>query len=572
MIVFHSVSWKNFLSTGDTPTTIYLDRSPTTLIIGENGAGKSTVLDALTFGLFGKPFRKINKPQLVNTINEKGMLVEVKFTIGKKKYLVRRGIKPNVFDIEQDGKLIDQSASNKDYQGYLEKVILKLNFKSFTQIVVLGSSTFEPFMQLKQSDRRAIVEDLLDIQIFSNMNVVLKQKSSELKSQIQDLSYQRELLAEKIEMQEKYVQKLKQNNEQAIESKQTEIAEIVQVKDEKKQQLQLLNEEIAKLETEVTDTKKYQKKLMTLSDLLGKVNLKKSMEENDRNFYENNQSCNTCKQDIDDEFKQLRLTELSNAIEEKNSAVQKMNEEMKSIKEMLDKFSEISNTISYKHREMAKAQESIFGLDAQAEKLGRQVQDLRKTKEMDETEQKRLDDLHETSQELKKQYTELMSKKKTHEYAYELLKDSGIKTKIIRQYVPVMNKYVNKFLADLDFPINFTIDENFNETIRSQYRDEFSYASFSEGEKTRINLCLLFTWRTVAKLKNSLNTNLLILDEVLDSSLDVEGLDCLLKIINSQDSSTNVFVISHRTDEAIDKFRSVIKFTKENTFSKIETV
>lgn len=571
MIVFHSVSWKNFLSTGDTPTKIFLDNSPTTLIIGENGSGKSTVLDALTFGLFGKPFRKINKPQLINTINEKGLLVEISFSIGKKTYLIRRGIKPNIFEIEQNGKLIDQSASNRDYQEYLEKVILKLNYKSFTQIVVLGSSTFEPFMQLKQSDRRAIVEDLLDIQIFSNMNVVLKQKMSDMKTRLQELTYQRELVGEKIRLQKQYIEKLNRDSEDEVKSKQKEIEEILGVKEDKKNHLTVLNTEISDLEGRVIQTDKYQNKFMTLSNLMGKISLKKKMEETDFNFYENNDSCSKCKQDIDKNFKQSRLTELSTSIQEKQNAIEKMSEEVDSIQKMLDNFSKISNTITQKHKEMAKIQEAIFGLDTQVTKLQSQVQTLRESKRTDKTEQKKLNVLVDTDKDLKHQHNELMSEKQMHEYASELLRDSGIKTKIIRQYVPVMNKYVNKFLTDLDFPINFSIDENFNETIKSQYRDEFSYSSLSEGEKMRVDLSLLFTWRMVAKIKNSVNTNLLILDEVFDSSLDSDGTDAFLKIINSQDSKTNVFVISHKGEILYDKFRSTIRFVKEKNFSKIES-
>ncbi len=514
MIIFKKISWRNFLSTGDKPTIVFLDRSSTTLIIGENGSGKSTILDALTFGLFGKPFRNINKPQLVNAINERELLVEIDFSIGKKDFTVRRGVKPNVFEIFQNGKMFDQTANVRDYQDYLERVILKLNYKSFTQIVLLGNSSFEPFMQLKQADRRAIVEDLLDIQIFSSMNMILKQKNSELKGEFQQNENQRDLNESKTKIQQEYIERLQQDNESIIYNKSQEIRNFKKQKD--------------------------------------------------------NSTCSQCKQDIDDVFKKERIIDISKGIDEKKDGLDKILTQIENLEKELGEFKSIGREVAEKNKRLAGLESEIQSLDSNIERTQKEIEKLQEKKELDSVEENTLQSLQEDLRTLEGQYQGLCETKQTYEYANELLRDSGIKTKIIRQYVPIINKYVNKYLNELDFLINFTIDENFSETIRSQYRDEFSYASFSEGEKMRIDLALLFTWRMVAKLKNSVNTNLLILDEVFDSSLDTEGTDAFLKIINTLDADTNVFVISHKGEILFDKFLSTIKFVKEKSFSRIE--
>ena len=570
MIIFKQISWRNFLSTGDQPTIISLDKSATTLIIGENGSGKSTILDALTFGLFGKPFRSINKSQLINTINEKGLIVEIDFSIGNKKFLVRRGIKPNIFEILQDGKLLDQLANIRDYQEYLEKVILKLNYKSFTQIVLLGSSTFEPFMQLKQSDRRAIVEDLLDIQIFSSMNSILKQKNSELKNDMGTLEIEKGLHNQNIKIQEDYIKRLQEDSQSVISQKEKEITQFESKRKTATDTMAALNSEIGTLGKKMLNEDSAKKKSSEYEKVQSQIELKLHNAEKELEFYENNSTCSTCKQVIDDEFKKEKLIDISKKIDDKKDGLDKLQSEIDSLGKTLKEYREIGENLVEKHKEFVVIQSKIDSIGDNIERTQKEIDSLKNKKKLDNSVEDELEVLKENLEECMRDYVELCDRKKLHEYAHELLRDSGIKTKIIRQYVPIINKYMNKYLNDLDFLINFSIDENFNETIQSQYRDEFSYASFSEGEKMRIDLALLFTWRQVAKLKNSVNTNLLIMDEVFDSSLDAEGTDAFLKIINSMDVNTNVFVISHKGEILFDKFISTIKFTKERSFSKIE--
>ena len=571
MIIFKKISWKNFLSTGDAPTTIFFDRTPTTLIIGENGSGKSTILDALTFGLFGRAFRSINKPQLVNTVNEKGLEVEIEFSIGKKKYLVRRGVKPNKFEIYFNDKLIDQLANNRDYQDYLEKVILKLNYKSFTQIVLLGNSSFEPFMQLKQSDRRTIVEDLLDIQIFSSMNGILRHKNVELKDDMGTLEIEKGLYKEKIKIQEDYIKRLQEDSESVISQKKKEIENFESNISTATVTMATLNSEVETLGEQLLNEGSAKKKSSEYEKVQNQIEYKLQREEKELNFYEKNSTCSQCKQDIDDVFKKERIIDISKKIDEKKDGLDKLHTEIDSLEKTLKQYREIGGSIVEKNKELVIIQSKIGSLGDNIERVQKEINILKNNKKHDSSIEKELKVLKENLEESLKDYSELCDRKQLHEYAHELLRDSGIKTKIIRQYVPIINKYVNKYLNELDFLINFSIDENFNETIQSQYRDEFSYASFSEGEKMRIDLALLFTWRMVAKLKNSVNTNLLILDEVFDSSLDAEGTDAFLKIINTLDADTNVFVISHKGEILFDKFISTIKFVKEKQFSRIET-
>ena len=511
MIIFKKISWKNFLSTGDAPTTIFFDRTPTTLIIGENGSGKSTILDALTFGLFGRAFRNINKPQLVNTVNERGLEVEIEFSIGKKKYLVRRGVKPNKFEIYFNDKLIDQLANNRDYQDYLEKVILKLNYKSFTQIDLLGNSSFEPFMQLKQSDRRTIVEDLLDIQIFSAMNSILKQKSSELKNDMGTSEIEKGLYKQQIEIQENYIKKLQEDSEAIIFDKTRDIRGFIKQKDYAEGTLNIIKAETLALGEKMLSEDMVQKKSSEFGTIQNKIEIKLKQDQRELKFYENNSTCSQCKQDIDDEFKKERVGDISKGIEEKKDGLDKIVSEIDILEQQLEEFQSIGRKIVERNKNIAATESTIQSLDVNIERTQGEIEKLRNKKKLDKTEENELKELKKLLEESLKDYSELCETKQLYEYAHELLRDSGIKTKIIRQYVPIINKYVNKYLNELDFLINFSIDENFSETIRSQYRDEFTYASFSEGEKMRIDLALLFTWRMVAKLKKSVNTNLLII-------------------------------------------------------------
>ena len=569
MITFRKISWSNFLSTGDNPTTVFFDRSPTTLIIGENGSGKSTILDALTFALFGKSFRNINKAQLINTINEKGLLVEIEFAIGKKEFLVRRGVKPNLFEIHLNGKLIDQLANNRDYQ---EKVILKLNYKSFTQIVLLGSSSFEPFMQLKQSDRRAIVEDLLDIQIFSTMNTVLKKKNLELKDDLGTLEVEKGLYNQKIKIQEDYIERLKVDNETVISQKEKDIENYRKTINEETDTVAALQVEIGTLGEKLTNEDTVKKKTKEYNKVQNKIGTKKSEVDKQREFFTKNDDCPVCEQPIDARFKKTRNSQLMDQSKKYDTAIDDIQSEIDSLEQTLREFQEIGQSIVEKNKKVAALQSYISSLDENIEKTTSEIVKLKDKKKLDNTEKDELKLLQQNLEECLQDYAKLTEQKQLYDYAHELLRDTGIKTKIIKQYVPIINRYVNKYLNELDFLINFSIDENFNETIRSQYRDVFTYSSFSEGEKMRIDLALLFTWRQVAKLKNSINTNLLIMDEVFDSSLDADGTDAFLKIINTMDENTNVFVISHKGEILYDKFLNTIKFVKEKNFSKIGTI
>ena len=499
-------------------------------------------------------------------------MVVIDFTIGSKNFTVRRGVKPNVFEILQDGKMFDQLANNRDYQEYLEKVILKLNYKSFTQIVVLGSSTFEPFMQLKQSDRRTIVEDLLDIQIFSAMNILLKVKNSDLKTNINDNENKRELNVSKTKMQKNYIERLKDDNQSDILKKEDDISNFEDQKTLAIESLTTYHNDIGTLSTKLIAEDKVQTKNSEFGNLQNQIEIKLKQEQKEVKFYEKNSTCSTCKQNIDDEFKEEKITSLSTSITEKENGLGKITTEIEQLRIQLDEFRNIARQISEKNNQLSATKSQIQSLESNIDRTKSDINELKDKKKLDNSELNVLQLLEGEFEELQKDYEEQCDTKQLYNYANELLRDSGIKTKIIRQYVPIINKYVNKYLNELEFLINFSIDENFNETIQSQYRDEFSYSSFSEGEKMRIDLALLFTWRMVAKLKNSVNTNLLILDEVFDSSLDADGTEAFLKILNTLDDKTNVFVISHKGEILYDKFRSTIKFLKEKQFSKIEVV
>ncbi|NBP03094.1 MAG: hypothetical protein EBU90_23870 [Proteobacteria bacterium] len=570
MITFEKVRWKNFLSTGNWFTEIDLQRSPNTLIIGTNGSGKSTILDALTFGLFGKPFRKINKPQLPNSINEKECVVEIEFKVGKKSYKIIRGIKPNVFEIYADGILLNQDAASKDYQEVLEKNILKLNFKSFTQIIILGSASFTPFMQLSAADRRNIIEDLLDIQIFSSMNTLVKEKMSEIKDASTRLKYDMDLTAEKIELQKQNIEEHKKHNDAEIEKKKDEIVKSEEQIKSLNKDIQLIQKHIDVLTSKVLNKDTVEAKRTKLSTLESQLNSNLKKLEKEIKFYEDNHDCPTCKQTITTEWKESQVAEKENRKGEISVALEDIEKKIEEANEKVNTILKITKHINEHNSEVVKHNASITAINKYVAKLNAEIAELSTRKDNLEEENTKLKELREQLAGLVEKQKDLADEKQYYEFAGTLLKDTGIKTKIIKQYLPIMNKLINKYLTAMDSFINFNLNENFEETIKSRHRDDFSYHNFSEGEKMRIDLAILFTWRQIAKLKNSVNTNLLILDEVFDSSLDTVGTDEFLKLMYDVGQDTNVFVISHKGDQLFDKFRSVIRFSKKNNFSRIE--
>ena len=567
MIHFEIVRWKNFLSTGNNFTEIQLDRNSTTLIIGENGAGKSTILDALCFGLFGKPFRSINKPQLLNSVNGSAALVEVEFRVGTKKVKVIRGIKPNVFEIHVNGKLYNQDANSRDYQKYLEQQILKLNYRSFTQVVILGSSTFIPFMQLKSKHRREVVEEILDIQIFSLMNMLLKQKLKTISDDMRDVDYQYSLSQEKIALQEKYIADVEQNREKLIKEKTFLIAGNEEEIFKKRSRITDLEDDTSTMHEKISNSTKIEEKFSKLKDIQSQLKEKHRAHTKLINFFETNEDCPVCQQHIDESFKEDMIAKENSKSEKLNSGMGELLEEIKQTQSKVNVINEVNQNIQTNRVEIAKENSSLVQLEKFNATLQTEIGELQSGK-VNKGDRKKLEELKEILSGFDMQKSKLREDQTYAEAAKNMLQDTGIKTKIIKQYLPIMNKLINTYLTSMEFYVNFTLDENFEETIKSRYRDEFSYASFSEGEKMRIDLALLFTWRAVAKMKNSTNTNLLILDEIFDSSLDGTGTDEFLKILNTL-GDENVFVISHKQDALADKFRSTIKFEKVKNFSHV---
>ena len=570
MIKFEKVRWKNFLSTGLNFTEIDLTKSPNTLIIGNNGAGKSTILDALCFGLFGKPFRKINKPQLPNSINQADCIVEIEFSIGKKQYKVIRGIKPNTFEVYCNGVMVDQDAKAKDYQEHLEKFILKINYKSFTQVVILGSASFVPFMQLSPADRRAIIEDLLDIQIFSSMNGVVKEKMSAIKDTSTKNKYEMDLTSEKINFQKQSIEEHRKHNDAEIEKKQKDITDSEEQVKKLNKDIVLIQKHIDVLNSKISDQMAMQKKSGKLVHLESKLESRLKKIEKEVGFYHDNSDCPTCKQSIEQEFREQQIITLNVTKVEVNDALTDIAKQIAETSNRIDAIQKILQHIQAHNNEVVKHNSTITAVNNFIGKLQGEINELSNRKDNLEEENAKLKELKTELATLVTKQEQLASEKQYYEFAGNLLKDTGIKTKIIRQYLPIMNKLINKYLTAMDFFVNFNINESFEETIKSRHRDEFSYANFSEGEKMRIDLALLFTWRQIAKLKNSTNTNLLILDEVFDSSLDGVGTEEFLKLIHEMGSDTNIFVISHKGDQLFDKFRSIIKFKKVNNFSQVE--
>ena len=565
MITFKYVRWRNFLSTGNTFTEIQLDKEKTTLIIGENGAGKSTILDALCFGLFGKPFRPINKTQLINSVNMTGSMVEVEFEIGSKKIKVVRGIKPNVFEIYINGKMYNQDANVRDYQKYLEQQILKLNYRSFTQVVILGSSTFIPFMQLKARHRREVVEEILDIQIFSLMNMILKGQLKDIASNRKDVEYQVDLTKEKIVLQEKYIKDMKVNNDQLVNEKNTLMSSNEEEVFKKTSNIAQLSNNNQELLSQIVDSDKVNKNLTKLKDIKSTLKEKHKSHVDTVNFFKSNEECPTCEQHIGDLFKKDMILSKDKEVKKFSTALDELDEVLTTNTQRKKEIKVITDTIRENEVKIAKENSSITQLEKFNATLLSEITTLQSV-DVDKTDYDKLGDLKTSADNLETQRTKLREEQTYGDAVRNMLQDTGIKTKIIKQYLPIMNKLINTYLSTMEFYVNFTLDESFEETIKSRYRDEFSYPSFSEGEKMRIDLALLFTWRAIAKMKNSANTNLLILDEIFDSSLDSGGTDEFLKILNTL-GGENVFVISHKQDALVDKFNSTIRFEKIKNFS-----
>ena len=567
MIIFKKVRWKNFLSTGNYFLEVQLDRSPTTLIVGENGSGKSTVLDALCFVLFNKPFRTISKSQLVNSINLGGTIVEIEFVIQKNNFKIIRGMKPNIFEIYCNGRMMNQDANALDTQKILEQQILKLNYRSFTQVVILGSSTFIPFMQLRSKDRREVVEDILDIKIFSLMNFLLKHKVKEVSEELKSIEYEFRISKEKIDLQNKYIEDIRKNKERLIEEKEHLVFDSERVVLSEQEKADKIKLEIKSLEPETSQKENVKSSIREYHKMEAKLSNRVDENKRQKEFFENNETCPVCTQDIELELKKQKIEEKSKRIQELNSGIDKLKIELDDKEQLLKGIDMLSKQIREKEVEVAKIGTSITHMERLIRQTNIQIQAMKKG-EVSEEDKVKLTRLSERCKLQEEQITKLREDKFYVDVARNLLMDTGIKTKIINKYLPIMNKLINGYLTSMDFYVNFTLDNNFNETIKSRHRDEFSYSSFSEGEKMRIDLALLFTWRAVAKMKNSTNTNLLILDEIFDSSLDTTGTDDFLKILHTF-ADQNVFVISHKGDTMFDKFRSVIKFEKQRNFSKL---
>jgi len=568
MILFKTIRWRNFLSTGNQFTEVDFTKNSTNLIIGSNGAGKSTVLDALTFSLFGKPFRKINKPQLINSVNDKDCRVEVEFDIGSTSWKVVRGIKPNIFEIYKNDSLLDQSSAALDQQKWLEQNVLKMNYKSFTQIVILGSSTFVPFMQLSAAHRREVIEDLLDIKIFSSMNIVIKEKIRQVKDEIKVLELKKESLLDKVKMQKDFIDELENRGKENIKEKEEKIGQLLSEENNWMNVNQCKNEEVESLQKHLEKYTGASDKLRKLGNLKGKISQKVSTITKEHKFFTENTVCPTCTQSIEETFRINRINDAQNKAKELQSGYEELEHAIKEEEERERQFTALSKEISQLTNGISQNNIKISGCQRQIRNLEREIQTITENLANRNSEHEKLESFNNN---LKITYDDLASKKDSinyYDFSYSLLRDGGVKSKIIKKYLPLINQQVNRYLQMMDFYINFTLDEEFNETVQSPIHEDFSYASFSEGEKMRIDLALLFTWREVARFKNSVNTNLLIMDEVFDSSLDGFGTEEFLKIIRYVIKDANIFVISHKTGLE-DRFESVIKFEKVKGFSRM---
>lgn len=572
MIVFKSVEWCNFLSTGNSSNKILLNKSPTTLIIGKNGEGKSTILDALCFSLFGKPFRNINKNQLINSINGKKCLVTIEFEISGREYKIIRGIKPNIFEIYLNGEMINQDAASRDYQKILEQQILKLNYKTFTQVVILGSASFVPFMQLSPLQRREVIEDILDIRIFSTMNQLLKERATETKETIAKIENEIATAKTKVDGQTQLIKTIAEAKTSAIESIATKITanndEILRAEGE----IELIISQIDTLKASIHDKETVAEDIEKAKTIKSKLLDRIETCEHNTGFFNEHDVCPSCDQNIPEQHKSKIVEELNTKLLEQNKKVDELETILCNLNKKLSKITEIQTQITDKNIELSTRNSTITLLNKQVKEMQAEVENTKTdTSNLDE-EKTKLKDLAKEALLKISEKTQLQEHRNLEEVASILLKDTGIKTAIIREYLPAMNKLINKYLQAMDAYIHFELDESFNEIVKSRHRDDFTYASFSEGEKMRIDLSILFTWRQIAKMKNSVNTNLLLLDEIFDSSLDTAGTDYFLNLINQFGENTNIFVISHKGDQLFDKFRSVVKFEKRNDFSVISSV
>ena len=570
MILFKTIKWRNFLSTGNQFTEVNFQDAKTNLIVGTNGSGKSTILDALTFVLYNKPFRKINKPQLINSVNEKDCVVEIEFSIGNKDYKVVRGIKPNIFEIWIDGKVQDQDSAAQDQQKKLEEGILKLNYKSFTQTVILGSATFVPFMQLTSSNRREIVEDLLDIKIFSTMNNLLKERMRRTNELIREYSIKKEMIEDKIEMQENFIKDLDKSGKDRIHRKEENIQTIENEIDE------LTTDNEATLVTIEKDLQPKLEELTSTNSTLKKLNsIKAKLEQkiqtlvSEHKFFQENSVCPTCTQSIEEKFRLDKIVDIEEKSKELNEGYKELEDAINVEQEKDELFLSYSTEISKLNNDITTNNVKITGLNNQIRNLRNEIQEITEQVQNRNSERKALENLIKDLDTIENERSKEKEQVNYYEFAHSLMKDGGVKSKIIKKYLPLMNQQINKYLQMMDFYINFTLDEEFKEVIRSPVHEDFSYESFSEGEKMRIDLSLLFTWRDIAKLRNSASTNLLILDEIFDSSLDGAGTDFFTNIIRYSVQDAHVFVISHKTDDLMDKFDKVMKFDKVKGFSKL---
>ena len=569
MILFKQIRWRNFLSTGNQFTEINLTESSTNLIIGTNGAGKSTILDALTFSLFNKPFRKISKGQLVNTINEKDCVVEIEFSIGKTEWKVIRGIKPNVFEIYKDDKILNQNAAANDQQKWLEEQVLKLNYKSFTQIVVLGSASFVPFMQLTAPNRREVIEDLLDIKIFSVMGLILRERIRGTNERLREFSIRNNLIEEKIDMQKSFIEELEASGKKDISEKKKKLKEINKEINSYESGLEEMSEELNVINKDIEMFSGSNKKLRKLGNLRGKLSQKVATITEEHKFFTDNTVCPTCTQSIEEEFRIDRINDAESKAKELEKGYKELEEAIRLEEERENQFKEFTKEASKLTHEISKTSTRISGLENQTREIEQEIQTITEQLKNRTTERNALEKLLGELEGLQKEQSKETERNVYNEFAHALMKDGGVKSKIIKRYLPLMNQQINKYLQLMDFYINFSLDEEFKESVKSPVHDKFVYESFSEGEKMRIDLALLFTWREIARMKNSANTNLLILDEIFDSSLDGFGTEYFTKIIKYVVSDANVFVISHKTDDLIDQFDRVIKFDKLKGFSKL---